>query len=215
MTKLFYDCGWRGVNIEPSPLRFPHLVAQRSRDVNLQVAISDKPGQIAFYDQADGGLGTTVPEIAASHSDHGVPLSQRLLVETMTLTEVCDLYAPKEIHFLKVDVEGAEAAVLRSLDFTRYRPWILCIESHFPLRTDHQTFDQWHDYVADCGYRFVFTDTINRYYIAEEHKERSAAFAVPIDFYTHFRTEQYKVALEERVRTLEEKLRAIERLIKD
>ena len=45
VTKLFYDAGWRGINVEPSPKWFPRLLEQRPRDINLQVAVSETPGE--------------------------------------------------------------------------------------------------------------------------------------------------------------------------
>jgi len=40
-------------------------------------------------------------------------------VQVLTLAEVCEAYAAEPIHFLKVDCEGAERAVLQGADFTR------------------------------------------------------------------------------------------------
>ena len=67
VTKLFYDAGWHGINVEPSPKWFARIVEQRPRDINLQVAVSETPGEITFYDHPDGGLGTTIESIADQH----------------------------------------------------------------------------------------------------------------------------------------------------
>ena len=209
VTKLFYDAGWHGVNVEPSPTWFRRLVEQRPRDVNLQVAVSDQPGELTFYNHAAGGLGTTVKDIAESHrANHELPM-EALTVKAMTLTEICETYAPPVIHFLKIDVEGAEGAVLRSMDFKRFRPWVLCVESHVPLRTDLQTHAEWDQYVLDAGYRFMFTDSINRYYLADEKMELAAAFALPADEVVYAREIRRIQALEQRVLELEQDLRRI------
>jgi hypothetical protein len=44
VTKLFYDQGWRGVNIEPSPEWFARLTEARVRDINIQAVASNQPG---------------------------------------------------------------------------------------------------------------------------------------------------------------------------
>ena len=47
------------------------------------------------------------------------------------------------VHFLKIDVEGMEAAVLRGLSLGTVRPWIILIEATV-ARTeipDHQEWD--------------------------------------------------------------------------
>jgi len=183
VTKLFYDHGWHGINVEPSPGSFARLVEQRPRDINLQVAVSETPGEIPFYDY--GGFSTTVEAIARHHEASRGRSMKRIVVKTLTLSGICEQYAPKDVHFLKIDIEGGEAGALRSMDFQKYRPWILCIECHFPERPDIQTYEEWEPYVLDSGYNFVFTDgwKINRYYVAKEHGGRGASFEFPAEYY--------------------------------
>ena len=213
VTKLFYDAGWHGINVEPSPKWFARLLEQRPRDINLQVAVSETPGEITYYEHPDGGLGTTVETIADLHKTSGHLQKEGLKVKTLTLTQICDEYAPRDVHFLKIDVEGGEGSALRSMDFQKYRPWILCIESHLPLRPSIQTYEEWDHYVLDSGYQFVFTDSINRYYVAREHGERSASFAFPSDFYTHINEVRHVRRLEERIRSLEANMSVIKGII--
>ena len=146
------------------------------------------------------------------HAQHNIQ-KKNLTVKTLTLTQICKEYAPRDIHFLKIDVEGAEASALRSMDFQKYRPWILCVESHFPLRTDLQVHGEWDHYVLESGYQFAFTDRINRYYVAQEHKERAASFAFPSDFYMHRDDFYYVRELEERIRSLEANIKLIKGII--
>jgi FkbM family methyltransferase len=209
VTKLFYDAGWRGINVEPSPKWFARIADQRPRDINLQVAVAETPGEITFYDHPDGGLGTTIESIADQHqAQHNIP-KRSLTVKTLTLAQICDQYAPEDIHFLKIDVEGAEGSALRGMNFRKYRPWVLCIESHFPLRTDLQVHEEWDRYVLESGHRFAFTDRINRYYVAQEHEERAASFAFPSDFYMHRDDFYYVKELEARIRSLEADINVI------
>jgi FkbM family methyltransferase len=203
VTKLFYDRGWRGINVEPSPKWFARLAERRPRDINLQAAVSDVPGEIAYYEHTDGGLGTTVERIADRHVADGRLRKKTLTVKTLTLTQICGDYAPKDIHFLKIDVEGSERSVLNSMDFQKYRPWILCIESHFPMKHHVQTYCEWEGYVLDAGYQFVYTDRVNRYYVAHEHRERAVSFACPADFYIHINDVRRVETLEKRIQFLE------------
>ena len=177
------------------------------------MAVSETPGEITYYEHPDGGLGTTVETIADLHKTSGHLQKEGLKVKTLTLTQICDEYAPRDVHFLKIDVEGGEGSALRSMDFQKYRPWILCIESHLPLRPSIQTYEEWDHYVLDSGYQFVFTDSINRYYVAREHGERSASFAFPSDFYTHINEVRHVRRLEERIRSLEANMSVIKGII--
>src|SRR4051812_21085326 len=48
-TKLLYDSGWHGINIEPNKEFFDVLARERTRDVNLNMVLSDTIGAIDFY----------------------------------------------------------------------------------------------------------------------------------------------------------------------
>ncbi len=211
VTKHFYDRGWRGINIDASPKWAEKLRAQRPRDVNIEAAISDLSGPLTFYDHI-GGLGTTIESIARSHESlHRHEMVPRL-VATSTLTDVCAAHAPAQIHFLKIDVEGSEDSVLRSMDFGRFRPWILCIECHYPNRPDVQVYDAWESIVVDADYLFAFTDSINRYYVAAEQRERLASFSYPAQFCLPAQLARQIQDLERRVKTFEHCMGAIRKI---
>jgi hypothetical protein len=48
VTKLFYEQGWHGINIEPSPEWFARLTESRVRDINIQAAALNKSGEDHF-----------------------------------------------------------------------------------------------------------------------------------------------------------------------
>lgn len=98
-----------------------------------------------------------------------------------TLTEVCARYAPEQIHVLTITVAAREGAVLRGMDFTRFRPWVLVVEAAEPDRPDAPTCDDWEPLVRDAGYELVHRDVPNRFYVAREHPELIASFALPAD----------------------------------
>lgn len=182
VTKHFYDQGWRGVNVEPSRRLFPRFLEERPRDVNIEAAVSDQDGhRIPFYD-FDDQISTTVPAFAAQHEEDGrFHLKARYEVPTITLAEICrhhapgTAYRPGPIHFLKLDVEGAEAAALKGMDFGTWRPWILIIEAAEPNHPERPSFKEWHPRVAGACYRYTRSDGVNRWYVAMERPELIAA----------------------------------------
>lgn len=131
VTKLFYDHGWRGVNMEPSEGYFDMLEAARSEDVNLRQGAGAEHGRLIFYEIPGTGLSTLDKCIADGYADKGMSVRARE-IEVVTLAEVCEKYAQdRDIHFLKIDVEGG--SVLQGMDFKRFRPWILVVEATLPL----------------------------------------------------------------------------------
>lgn len=177
MTKHFYDHGWRGVNIEPGADLFPAFVRERPRDINLQVAVSDNPGQVTFH-EVEGQLGTLEDRFADRHMKAGLA-TRSYTVPAMTLTQICEQYAPSEIHFLKIDIEGHEGAAIRGMDFRRFRPWVMVIEATEPNDLTAPNYQEWDPIVRAAGYRMAYTDVLNRYYVANEHIDLLQYFIQP------------------------------------
>ena len=165
VTKLLYDKGACGINIDPNRRLMNITKQERPRDINLCVGISEKAGKSKLYHQGGylGGISTIVPEnvIEADCATE--------IIELLPLSEICDKYAPKnkEIMFLKIDVEGAEKSVLKSMDFKKYRPWIVLVEATLPC-TDIPNYDLWQNILLSQGYHFAYEYGVNRYYVSDE-----------------------------------------------
>ena len=50
VTKHFYDKAWTGINIEPAPTAFAKFPLERRRDINLNIGVSDRSGDLEFFD---------------------------------------------------------------------------------------------------------------------------------------------------------------------
>jgi len=179
VTRALYDRGWNGVNVEPVAASARRLLAARPRDVTLQVALGEAPGRAEFFivQGTDTGLSTTVGAMLGQYDPARFDVG-RTEVEVDTLAAVCRRHAPGPIHVLKVDVEGAERAVLAGADFAAFRPWIVLVEATAPMSTV-ETHVDWEGILLAAGYRFVWFDGLNRFYVTEE---RAAELA------PHFRT---------------------------
>jgi FkbM family methyltransferase len=212
VTKAFYDQGWSGLNIEPNPGLFSKLSAERSRDINLQIAISNQPGEADIYLIGETGISTFETEIAERHAIEGWTSTQ-ITVPVETLTMVWSQHVPvgQEVHFLKVDVEGLEKSVLDSNDWTRFRPWIVVVEATLPL-SQVDSYEDWEHLMFTADYNFVYADGLNRFYLAAEHKELQSAFKYPPNLFDGFisHTDNSLRWAEDRIQTLETEL-SIER----
>lgn len=174
VTKAFYERGWRGINIEPVMEFHQQLLAARPDDINLPVAILDKTGFIDFHDVKGTGLSTISPKIAENHRASGYEVVKRR-VAVETLDEVFRKYVTGDVHFLKIDVEGLEDAVLRGVSLTDVRPWIVVVEATAVL-SEVQTHETWDHLLTDRDYSFVYFDGLNRFYVAKEHPELMPSF---------------------------------------
>jgi hypothetical protein len=142
-------------------------------------------GQIEFFEISESGLSTTNPSVADSHVQDGL-CKESIIVPLHTLAYVCEKYVSNQtIHFLKIDVEGAELSVLQGADFKRYRPWILIIESTKP-KTQIFTHSAWEPIVLAASYSFVYGDGLNRFYLANEYVHLQEYFQFPPNVFDNF-----------------------------
>ncbi len=185
VTRAFYDRGWSGINIEPVASSARWLRAARPRDVTLQVALGETCGRGELFLAEGTGLSTMEAGMVARLGESGFE-TEPTEVEVETLAAVCRRHAPADIHFLKIDVEGSERAVLAGADFAAFRPWVVLLEATAPM-SQEQTHAEWEPILLASGYRFAWFDGLNRFYLAEErHAELSPHFTTPPNVFDDF-----------------------------
>jgi FkbM family methyltransferase len=176
VTKMLYDLGWSGINIEPGP-SFVNF-SSRDRDINLPYALTSSEGEVDFhYNASDPGTSTT----ASSNISPDQSSIRSYKVHSITLEKLVREHAQdRHIHFLKLDVEGAEWDIIQSTDWHVVRPELIVAESSFPY-TNERRDAGWADHMKLFGYHEVFFDGINTYYLCEESMHRSNAFKFPVN----------------------------------
>ncbi len=184
VTKAFYERGWRGINIEPVETFFNRLLEARSEDRNLRLAAAEASGVTTFYEVVGTGLSTTERQIACRHRNAGHNVIETQ-VETDTLGHICQEYVIGEVHFLKIDVEGGAYGVIKGWDFDLVRPWIIVVEATEPM-SQAAAFDDWEPLITGNGYRHVYFDGLNRFYVAEEHDALIPNFHSPPNVFDDF-----------------------------
>ena len=216
VTRAFYEAGWTGINIEPNSQFYSELVSRRQSDINLDLAVSDVEGQKTMYFVENPGLSTLCASIAEKHRKAGWRVESRP-IQVQTLARIWEKYVSKtqHVHFLKVDVEGAEEAVLLGNDWEKHRPWIVLVEAMQPMEPvpAHQQAEA---ILVNGGYVFAYADGLNRFYVAEEKSELLDSFQYPPNIFDGFglavthEAESMRHAAEQRAATAEEKANAAE-----
>ena len=194
----FYLRGWSGVTVEPNPWLAQLSEAVRPRDIRVQSLVGEQPGEATYYLVEDfHGLSTTIEDHAGAAQSVFGKRSQQMTMPVTTLQALCEQYAPDAIDFLKIDVEGAEREVILGGDWRRFRPKVVLAEALAPM-TMAAAFEAWEPLLLNNGYRFAYFDSLNRYYVAEEHAalgERLAAAPASFDGVAPFN--QFKPALDD------------------
>lgn len=174
VTKLFYQHGWRGINIEPIPELCDQLKKDRPEDVNLNIGIAEKNGQLTFYENI---------HIPGHSSFKYKKLNKNTEIKnytipTKTLKSVLKNNNVKKIHFIKIDTEGFEDEVINSNDWDKYRPEVLCIESG--NKDSH-----YRKVLKDNKYNLFISDGLNEYYLSQESWFRSEGFEERVVIFSH------------------------------
>ena len=129
-TKRFYLRGWHGINIEPNAVALERFYAARPRDINLNVGVGPQEGQMTFYRFRPDTLSTFSSGEAQRYVSEGFPLEQEVQVPVLPLHAILERHCGNEaVDFISIDTEGFDMQVLRSNDWERFRPAIVCIET--------------------------------------------------------------------------------------
>lgn len=184
VSEVFRQRGWKGIHVEPSPHFAQLLREHRPGDTVIEAAVSDAPGLITFFEIPDTGISTCDPAIAQQHRERGFQ-TRELAVPSIRLSSIFQNCGKRDIHWLKIDVEGFESSVLSSWGRAKARPWIVVIESTLPL-SQTESFDQWEPKLLSRGYEQVFFDGLNRYYVSKEKAELKLAFSAPANVFDSF-----------------------------
>jgi FkbM family methyltransferase len=188
VTKLFYDRGWSGVNVEPASEPFAALVRERRRDINLNIGLAEQPGEATFYEYRTefAGRSTFDDELIDRYrtEDGQEPFARTVALGTLAAVWE-EHVGDRVVDFLKIDVEGNEEAVLRGADFVRFRPRVVIVEATAPGSVE-LTHDAWDPLLTGHGYRLVLFDGLNRVYVEEGQPELAEKLSVPVNVFDDY-----------------------------
>lgn len=151
--------GWRGICIDPFPSNMQGRTCQMFKDV----VYSEAGKQVKFHTAGDvGGIADTLG-IWKSIAEKAAVVE----FTTVTLGDILErAKAPRLIHFMSLDIEGAELEALRGFPFDSFRLGALAIEHNYesPKR------DQIQKLLEEHGYRRVNTWQQDDFYLPAKGK---------------------------------------------
>ncbi len=171
-TYFLYAKGCKGVCVEPDPSLIPDLKKYRGRDIILNIGVGlSEVSEADFYIFNAKGLNTFSKEEAEFRQSFGTYKVQQVLkVPLQTINNIIAEHFTTPPNFLSIDVEGLDLAILQSLDFSRYKPDVICTEtiSYDEGRGTRKLTDII-DFVSSKGY-VVYADThINTIFVASHY----------------------------------------------
>ncbi len=174
VTRAFYERGWCGLDVEPNPYFAERLRSERPRDRVEEVAAGERRGEATLHVVTSSageqtGLTTLDAAIAERHAREGDWVTEAV-VDVVPLAELMagsPAEDPARFHFLKVDVEGHEPAVLAGAELDRFRPLVVLVEARAP-RQAIDTYAESEEILGRAGYAMAADDGLNRWYVRSE-----------------------------------------------
>ena len=153
-TYFFYKRGWRGINIDAMPGSMKLFRIVRHRDINLEAAISGMKETKLYY-SFNRPLQNGIYDDETVLNTPGLVLIEKREIVTQTLSSILDSHLPKEvtIDILSIDVEGLDLAVLKSNNWSKYKPRVILVEIlnfNMEMLKDHEVSK----FLSEAGYVF-------------------------------------------------------------
>lgn len=167
-TNRFYKKGWRGINIEPDNERFKKFLKFRPRDINLNIGIGLSNKKLKFYIFQPDTLSTFSKRESETIQKLGFKLIEEKYVDVRRLDFIINKFLEEvKIDFMTIDTEGGELKVLKSNNWSKFRPHIICIES-FSFETATKGGKErlaLRRFLLSKSYKSVFQNSTNIIYI--------------------------------------------------
>jgi FkbM family methyltransferase len=157
-TYMFYLQGWTGICVDMNDKLIAEHHRYRPEDMALNVAVSEKRGEVTWYQGPNHQLAGLNRDIVVRNETKirdqgatGEPTISSCAIQSIPLRDLFKehLKAGQTLDFLSVDCEGEEFGVLRSNDWALYRPRLVCVEyAHCSEKPELVAFLQANDYHA-------------------------------------------------------------------
>ena len=169
-TKIFYDLGSNGVNIEANPHLIDAFHKERKRDTNLNCGIGIENKSLDFFILSESTLSTfSKIEAEKACQEGGYKITEIIKIPVISIQEVLKKYFSHSApDLLSIDVEGWDYEILSAIDFDNTRPTIICIESiSFSANGNGVKDDRINSLLSEKGYMYYADTNINSIFVLE------------------------------------------------
>jgi FkbM family methyltransferase len=149
--------GWSGIAIDALDEFARGYAAHRPRTQFFSFFVSDTSDERARL-----WVGAEDHLLSSSEHDVAGAGSRARDVPTITLNDLLGRAGIQTVDFVSMDIELAEPKALAGFDIRRYRPALVCIEAHLPVRQSILDYFAQNTYVI-VG-RYLRADTRNLYF---------------------------------------------------
>jgi len=131
-TFRFYKKNWKGINVDLNPITIELFNFFRSKDININCAISDKKTLKKMYFVDNLSPLNTLDQNHLNFLKKNFYFKNKDFKEKKIKTEnvnnILKKYKFDKVDFLNIDLEGLEYEVIKSINFKKFRIYLICIE---------------------------------------------------------------------------------------
>jgi hypothetical protein len=132
-TYFFYRKGYRGVLVEPNVTMCEKLRAVRPGDTTLEAGIGVAAVREADYYLMTQSAWNTFSKEEAEHmtkvTKGEIKVEKVIKMPLLDINEVMARHFGKAPAFVSIDAEGLHLPILKSIDYGRFRPLVICVET--------------------------------------------------------------------------------------
>ncbi len=96
-----------------------------------------------------------------------IEIIQKIKVKKSSINDILNkFFEDKDLHYLSIDVEGEDEKILRSINYERFSPFLICIEpSDYFFEGRSESIDKFMD---TRNYKKIAQNHANRFYVKRE-----------------------------------------------
>lgn len=131
-TYYFYKMGYSGVCVEPHPVLFQSFSKKRERDICLNVGVgTDNNRSADFFIMSWLPFSTFSKEKAMETQNYNPKnkIEKVISIPMNTINEILSKYFQKSPELVSMDIEGWDLKIMKTWDFSKFRPKVFCIET--------------------------------------------------------------------------------------
>lgn len=170
-TAIFYEKGSSGINIDANPNLINLFKSERPKDINLNIGIGEKKEVLDFYLMEDNTLSTFSKEEFESMTSKGKKLQEIKQIEVTTLDGILNIYFNNKYpDLLSIDIEGLDFEVLKSIDYNKDSPKVICVEAaeYSPIGAGARR-DELINYLIENGYYEYANTNLNAIMVRKDY----------------------------------------------
>ncbi len=126
-TYKLHKLGWSGINLDISKESVDLFKRFRPKDKNLNIGISNKAGSENFYFSKKI---STINSIQKDYLEDKLKEKKKFIrkIQTQTIDQLFEENNISEVDFLKIDCEGMDLSIIKTINFSKYKINFLSVE---------------------------------------------------------------------------------------